>query len=194
MDGSEPRGGTLVNDIHSQLNATRVTSIVTPHDISELAETVCQAREQGQSVAIAGGRHAMGGQQFGDASVLVDTRSLDRVVDFDRERGIITAEGGIMWPALMEWLEQAQRFDDPCKPRPVGSIRVNPRSVVGDPRNPRPVGDPRNPRPVGDPRNPRPVGDPRNPRPVMRSVSSVLGHRPEANRRRSPEPGRRVVV
>jgi len=152
MDESGLGGGTLVNDIHSQLNATRVTSIVTPHDISELAETVCQAREQGQSVAIAGGRHAMGGQQFGDASVLVDTRSLDRVVDFDRERGIVTAEGGIMWPALIEWLEQAQRFDDPCHPRP-----------VGNPRNPRLVDDPRNPRLVDDPRNPRPPIDPCHP-------------------------------
>ena len=41
----------------------------------------------------------MGGQQFGEASVLIDTRALDRVLAFDAERGLITVEGGIQWPA-----------------------------------------------------------------------------------------------
>ena len=44
----------------------------------------------------------MGGQQFGEASVLVDTRALDRVLAFDAERGLITVEGGILWPALLD--------------------------------------------------------------------------------------------
>ena len=78
--------GPLVNDIHSQLNATRVARIVKPRSASELAET------------IAGGRHAMGGQQFGDSTVLVDTRDLNRVLDFDPAAGTITVEGGIQWP------------------------------------------------------------------------------------------------
>ena len=97
-----PRGvaATVVNDIHSQLNATRVDAIVRPRDVEEAATVVADARRQGKSVSIAGGRHAMGGQQFGEASVLVDTRGLDRVLAFDAERGIITVEGGILWPAL----------------------------------------------------------------------------------------------
>ncbi len=60
-------------------------------------------------MSIAGGRHAMGGQQFGEASVLVDTRALDRVLAFDTERGLITVEGGILWPAVLEYLDRAQR-------------------------------------------------------------------------------------
>ena len=114
----------LVNDIHSQLNATRVAAVVTPRDVSELAAAVARAGRDGQSVSIAGGRHAMGGQQFGEASVLVDTRALDRVLAFDAERGLITVEGGILWPALMEYLERVQRDrdgapEDPRDPRPV---------------------------------------------------------------------------
>ena len=93
----------VVNDIHSQLNATRVDAIVSPRDVEEAATVVVSARRQGKSVSIAGGRHAMGGQQFGEASVLVDTRGLDRVLAFDAERGIITVEGGIMWPAVLEY-------------------------------------------------------------------------------------------
>ena len=88
----------------------------------------------------------MGGQQFGEASVLVDTRALDRVLAFDTERGLITVEGGILWPALLEYLERVQQAR---------------RGPPEDPRNSRPVSDPRDPRPVSDPRDLRPVNDPR---------------------------------
>jgi FAD/FMN-containing dehydrogenase len=98
----------VVNDIHSQLNATKVAAIVQPRDIGELGAAVDAARADGRSISIAGGRHAMGGQQFGESTLLVDTRALDRVVGFDEERGLITVEGGILWPALMEYLERVQ--------------------------------------------------------------------------------------
>jgi len=136
----------VVNDIHSQLNATRVRAVVVPRTVAEAAATVARARREGASVSIAGGRHAMGGQQFGEASVLVDTRALDRVLDFDAERGLITVEGGILWPAVLDYLEQVQ-------PEPCGAI--------GNPCHPRPVEDLRHPRPVNDPRDPRPVDTPR---------------------------------
>lgn len=100
--------GTLVNDIHSQLNATRVDAIVVPRDVEHLASTVGHAGATGKAVSIAGGRHAMGGQQFARNSILIDVRSLDRVVGFDPERGLVTVEAGIMWPALMAWLERRQ--------------------------------------------------------------------------------------
>jgi hypothetical protein len=32
-----------------------------------------------------GGRHAMGGQQFGAYALLLDTRSINRVLEFDRK-------------------------------------------------------------------------------------------------------------
>jgi FAD/FMN-containing dehydrogenase len=99
---------TLVNDIHSQLNQTRVESIVAPRDVAEAAAAVRRAGAEGKSLSIAGGRHAMGGQQFGEASVLIDTRALDRVLAFDADRGIVSVEGGILWPALLDFLEHAR--------------------------------------------------------------------------------------
>ncbi len=51
----------------------------------------------------------MGGQQFGTDTVLVDTRALDRVLVLDRESGRVTVEGGIQWPALLNYLESTQR-------------------------------------------------------------------------------------
>jgi len=103
---------TLVNDIHSQLNATRVARIVKPTGVSELRAAVLAAGADGVPVAIAGGRHAMGGQQFRTAGVLIDTRALDRVLDFDVERGLIACEAGMQWPALAEYLGAAQAGGD----------------------------------------------------------------------------------
>jgi FAD/FMN-containing dehydrogenase len=98
----------VVNDVHSQLNETRVDSIVRPADVPALAAAIASARQAGKSVAVAGGRHAMGGQQFGDAAVLVDTRALAQPLAFDADRGLLTVEGGIQWPALLDYLARVQ--------------------------------------------------------------------------------------
>jgi len=50
----------------------------------------------------------MGGQQFGTDSICIDTRELDRVVSFDRERGLLEAEAGIQWPKLIRSYLDAQ--------------------------------------------------------------------------------------
>jgi len=99
----------LVNDVHSQLNVTRVDAILKPTTVQEIQAAVARAKLDGKSISVAGGRHAMGGQQFGDAAVLVDTRALDRVLEFDSARGLITVEGGIQWPALLEHLDRIQQ-------------------------------------------------------------------------------------
>ena len=104
----EHDAGVLVNDVHSQLNATRVASIVKPHTLNEFRRAIVEAKAAGRSVSVAGGRHAMGGQQFGKGGVLVDTRALNRVLTFDDERGVITVEGGIQWPELVGYLNTEQ--------------------------------------------------------------------------------------
>jgi FAD/FMN-containing dehydrogenase len=104
--------GTTVNDVHSQLNRTQVDAIVRPERIEQLQAAVGEARAQGKVISVAGGRHAMGGQQFAEGALLVDTRSLNRVLAFDEDRGIITVEGGIQWPELINYLNRAQQGRD----------------------------------------------------------------------------------
>jgi FAD/FMN-containing dehydrogenase len=99
---------TVVNDIHSQLNATRVHSIIKSRGVDALVEAIRNARMQGRAVAMAGGRHAMGGQQFAEDAMLIDTRALNRVIEFDREAGTVTVEGGLQWPELIAYLGTAQ--------------------------------------------------------------------------------------
>lgn len=50
----------------------------------------------------------MGGQQFAKDSICIDTRSLDRVISFDQEHGLIQAEAGIQWPKLIRTYLDAQ--------------------------------------------------------------------------------------
>ncbi len=104
----EHETGVIVNDIHSRLNATRVSTIVKPPDVDAVRAAIGRAADAGNSVAIAGGRHAMGGQQFGDSAVLVDTRALNEVLAFDSDRGQISVEAGIQWPELIDYLNRAQ--------------------------------------------------------------------------------------
>jgi FAD/FMN-containing dehydrogenase len=96
--------GQLVNDVHAQLNATLVRRVLRPASVAEVREAVLTAGRTGGAIAVAGGRHAMGGQQFGARLDLLDMTGLDRVLDFDPERGEVEAEASIMWPALITWL------------------------------------------------------------------------------------------
>lgn len=112
--GAEP--GLLVNDVHSKLNPTRVRAIVVPDSLEALAAAIGRARGEGLAVSIAGGRHAMGGQQFGEGTLLLDMTRMRRVLDLDREAGEIEVEAGAMWPDVVAYLLTAQAG----APRPWG--------------------------------------------------------------------------
>ena len=104
---AEP-SGIIVNDIHSQLNATRVRRIAEPSTLDVLHNTLSTARRERRAVCIAGGRHAMGAQAFASDGVLIDTRKLNRVLAFDTERGLLEVEAGMQWPQLFAELTAAQ--------------------------------------------------------------------------------------
>jgi FAD/FMN-containing dehydrogenase len=98
----------LVNDIHSQLNPTRVSSILEPDSIEALQSIVRRAKADGQMISIAGGRHAMGGQQFGTDALVLDMSRMNRVVRLDIERREVVVEAGIQWPDLISSLLERQ--------------------------------------------------------------------------------------
>lgn len=99
----------FVNDLHSQLNPTWVERIVPVDSPAAIRESVAAARAEGKSLCMAGSRHAMGGQQFGSGSILLDLRPLRRVLAFDAARGMVEVEAGIQWPELIEYLHTAQK-------------------------------------------------------------------------------------
>ncbi|MBM62219.1 MAG: hypothetical protein CL484_04650 [Acidobacteria bacterium] len=100
-----------VNDAQSQLNATHVHSIVVPHSEAEITQAIERASALDLQVSVSGGRHSMGGQQFGTDTILLDMRAYKAVVHFDRERGLIEVESGLMWPELIGYLHTNQDDD-----------------------------------------------------------------------------------
>jgi len=105
--------GVLVNDIHSQLNPTLVAEVVRPRSLEEARTAILRARDLGLGVSLAGGRHSMGGQQFGTRTLHLDLSGMDRVLAFDRRAGWIDVEGGIQWPRLLDSLLDLQRGEWP---------------------------------------------------------------------------------
>src|SRR5262249_5402611 len=117
----------LVNDIHSQL---RVDRIVTIDSEATLRLALAAAREEGKPVCVAGGQHAMGGQQFAQDAVLLDVRPMRRIIGLNAEHGVVEAEAGIQWPELIERLIGIQRGQ-----RPVWGILQ--KQTRADPLTPR---------------------------------------------------------
>lgn len=99
----------VVNDIHSQLNQTSVRSVVRPDSIEALQAIIKKARARRQAISVAGGRHAMGGQQFGANTVLLDMSGMKRVLRFDAVRREVEVEAGIQWPELINYLLATQK-------------------------------------------------------------------------------------
>jgi FAD/FMN-containing dehydrogenase len=104
----------LVNDIHSQLNPTRVTEVLEPHTLKDVQAIIRQARKGRKVISIAGGRHAMGGQQFGADTSLIDVRKLNRILNLDHKTGVLEVEGGIEWPELIDGYLSLQQNGAPA--------------------------------------------------------------------------------
>jgi FAD/FMN-containing dehydrogenase len=95
---------TVVNDVHSQLNEAEVEAVVPVDSLESIGTALALARSTHRPVSIAGGRHAMGGQQFCSGGVVLDTRPMSRVLAIDEENGLVEVEAGIQWPELVDAL------------------------------------------------------------------------------------------
>ena len=102
---SEP---LVLNDVHSRLNPTRVRELVVPSSIEEVSAVVQRAAGAGLPIALCGGRHAMGGQQFASDGLQVDLAHLAEIGGFDPVRRRVSVGAGIQWPALAAGLEALQ--------------------------------------------------------------------------------------
>ena len=115
----EPAGPVRVNDVHSRLNETLVKSERWPASLHEVQVAIERAKKNRESLSIAGGRHAMGGQQFLEGGVLLDLSRMNDVLGFDSHRGILEVEAGIQWPKVLDYLREAERA---CE-RPWGIVQ-----------------------------------------------------------------------
>jgi FAD/FMN-containing dehydrogenase len=98
---SHHRRRVWVNDTHSALNRTCISQLIEARTVDDVVKAVRRARTQGTALAIAGGRHAMGGQQFLTDGSLLDMRRVNKVRALDEERGLLQVEAGITWPDVI---------------------------------------------------------------------------------------------
>lgn len=98
----------IVNDIHSALNATNVAEIIRPSALGDVVAAVDRCRKERVPLCIAGGRHAMGGQQFREGGIMLDMTAMKRTIRFDHDRGLIEVEAGADWPAIIAATHAAQ--------------------------------------------------------------------------------------
>jgi FAD/FMN-containing dehydrogenase len=100
--------GVTLNDVQSQLNSTRVQKVFRPKSIQDFRDALALARRSDRAVSVAGGRHSMGGQQFGKDNFHFDTTAFNQILALDEQRGLVTVEAGIQWPDLIEQLHKRQ--------------------------------------------------------------------------------------
>lgn len=98
----------VVNDYHSQLNETEVAEVAVIHCEHDIITAIHHAREKGYPICIAGGRGAMGGQQFCAGALLLDTLGYNSLLHLDTKTGRVTCESGIVWPELLQKLDALQ--------------------------------------------------------------------------------------
>jgi FAD/FMN-containing dehydrogenase len=104
--------GELVNDIHTGLNPTTVNRVVRPASTPEIQALIKDCRKHGTVISVSGSRHAAGGQQFAADSLLLDMRSMNRVLGLDEKTGILQAEAGIEWPELIQGYLDLQKGNE----------------------------------------------------------------------------------
>lgn len=86
--------GTLLNDVHSRLNPTSVHEVIVVRSVEDIRHAIARAKRERRALSIAGGRHAMGAQQFGTNTLHLDTRQLSRVLNFNGRSGLIYINAG----------------------------------------------------------------------------------------------------
>lgn len=105
----KPEPAVVVNDVHAKLNPTLMQRCLQPKTVTEVIKAVIQANKDGSSIIVAGGRHAMGGQQFVSGGVLLDLSRLNQLEHFDPQLGQVTVQAGMQWPELMRKLHVMQQ-------------------------------------------------------------------------------------
>ena len=98
----------ILNDVQSRLNATRVARAVAPASADEVAAVIGEAAALGVPVCPAGALHAMGGQQFAEGGISLNSSSLAGIGALDRDAATVWIQAGAKWTEIVEWLRREQ--------------------------------------------------------------------------------------
>lgn len=105
---SPQKNSCWANDVHSKLNPVNHRAVRAPKTLADLQNAISFAERNAMPIALSGGRHSMGGQQFVSDGLLLDMRQYNEVIDFDAHNGLLTVQPGIMWTELVQVLQELQ--------------------------------------------------------------------------------------
>ena len=103
---------TLLNDVQSRLNATEMVEVLRPTSPEDIASAVRYASERGLSLCPAGALHSMGGQQFADGGISINSSGLRQIGPLDADARTVWVQSGVRWPDLVRWLLETQKSSD----------------------------------------------------------------------------------
>ena len=98
---------TVINDF-SRLNQTSVRGIVAPSSYQELQSIVNDANNNNLKISIAGTRHSQGGHAFYPNALVISLKKLNKILDFDPNKKLITVQTGATWKDIQEYLHPHQ--------------------------------------------------------------------------------------
>lgn len=108
MVETDPNACALASEDISGAARAAVAAVLRPQTAQAVADAVALARRQGVSVHPRGGgmSYSAGYLPASEASVALDLRDLDEIIDIDTTGRCVTVEAGCTWAALYEALAQ----------------------------------------------------------------------------------------
>ncbi|MGE5184503.1 MAG: FAD-binding oxidoreductase [Acidobacteriota bacterium] len=105
--GADPRDDPCID--FGRLERRVPAVVLRPRDTPQLAATLRLLAEQRIPYKLRGRAHSSGGQVLIEGGAVVDLGGLDRIVDDDPDRELVTVEGGASWLQLAEALHARGR-------------------------------------------------------------------------------------
>jgi len=95
---------TTINDF-SRLNETKIHSFTTPYSYEELQSIIDYAQNNKLKIALSGTRHSQGGHAFFPDAIVINLEKLNKILDFDKNKKLITVQAGATWNHIQEFLQ-----------------------------------------------------------------------------------------
>ncbi|MDA1051004.1 MAG: DUF805 domain-containing protein [Planctomycetota bacterium] len=92
---------TVVNDV-TAMNPVEVSQVIRPTTVDEIQRAIA---DSSGPVSIGGGRFSMGGQTASPASMHLDLRSFNRILQFSPEERWIRVQSGARWCDIQRFLD-----------------------------------------------------------------------------------------
>ena len=124
-----------VSDV-TNMDARPVDKIFFVKNVDDISSIIKLAKKNKKQISIRGQAHTMGGHSFSENNLLIDIKYMNRIIDFDCEKQIVTVEPGILWSDLIRFLNEyglsPMTLQSYSSFSVGGSISVNAHGITND--------------------------------------------------------------